>query len=144
MQRIHIEQLQHYPFKAIIPIRITDVNYGSHVGNDAFLALLHEARVQYLASIGLSELKFGEQGLIMSNAAVEFRAEMFYGDVVEIEVAASHFTSISFDLVYRMWYVRSGETKLAGLAKTGMVCFDYEKRKPALIQEEILHRLQKQ
>jgi len=31
-----------------IPVRITDINYGDHVGNDAFVAIIHEARMQWL------------------------------------------------------------------------------------------------
>ncbi|MFZ9695712.1 MAG: hypothetical protein ACO3AY_07565 [Chitinophagaceae bacterium] len=30
-----------------IPIRITDINYGGHVGNDRMLTLAHEARIQF-------------------------------------------------------------------------------------------------
>jgi len=29
-----------------IPVRITDINYGNHVGNDAFVSIIHEARMQ--------------------------------------------------------------------------------------------------
>ena len=46
MARIKLTLPERFPFTTTIPIRITDLNYGGHVGNDTVLALLHEARVQ--------------------------------------------------------------------------------------------------
>ncbi|MGN6400032.1 MAG: hypothetical protein ACTHMD_06240 [Flavisolibacter sp.] len=48
MARIKINLPENFFFNAAIPIRITDLNYGGHVGNDTILSLLHEARVQFL------------------------------------------------------------------------------------------------
>jgi len=35
-------------------VQLTDTNYGNHVGHDTVMGLLHEARVQWLMSVGLS------------------------------------------------------------------------------------------
>ena len=32
-----------FVFRTELDVRITDINYGRHVGNDAMLGLLHEA-----------------------------------------------------------------------------------------------------
>ena len=45
MQRVKVELPANFNFSCIIPIRITDLNYGGHVGNDAVLSLIHEARI---------------------------------------------------------------------------------------------------
>jgi len=58
MARIKIELPEKFSFETIIPIRITDLNYGNHVGNDTILSILHEARVQYLRHYDLEELDF--------------------------------------------------------------------------------------
>jgi acyl-CoA thioesterase FadM len=142
MQRIKIEQPAGYTFTTHIPIRISDINYGNHVGNDAFLSLVHEARLQYLLSLGYTELSLGGAALIMADAAIEFKAEMHYGDVVKIEIAASGFTTVGFDLVYKMTMEKDGQQKLAGLAKTGMLCFDYASKKMISIPPEVLKKLQ--
>ena len=141
MQRIRIEQPAAYTFSTRIAIRITDLNYGNHVGNDAFLSLVHEARMQFLQSLGFSELNLDGAGLIMADAAMEYKAELHYGDTVLIEVAAHGFSAIGFDLVYRMTMEREGVAKLAGLAKTGMICFDYQEKKPVNIPAGALARL---
>lgn len=142
MQRIKIEQPTEYTFSTHISIRIGDVNYGNHVGNDAFLSLLHEARMQYLLSLGYTELSMGGVALIMADAAIEFKAEMHYGDVVKIEIEATGFTRLGFDLVYKMTIEKDGQSKLAGLAKTGMLCFDFASKKIKAIPTEVLHKLQ--
>ena len=80
MSRIKIDLPSAFKFSTKIKVRITDLNYGNHVGNDTVLSLFHEARVQYLESIGFKELEFAGFGLIMSDAALVFLNEIFYGE----------------------------------------------------------------
>ena len=47
---------ERFPFTVEIPVRITDLNYGGHVGNDSMLSLIHEIRVQFLRHHGYGEL----------------------------------------------------------------------------------------
>lgn len=116
-----------FNFYTVIPIRITDINYGNHLGNDSFLSLLHEARVQYLKKAALSELEFGDAGLIMRDAEIQFKGEVFYGDAVKIEVAIAGFSRAGFDMFYRMTHASS--ERLIATARTGMVCFNYAMKK---------------
>lgn len=127
-----------FVFNTRIAIRITDLNYGNHVGNDAFLALLHEARVQYLQSIGASELNFFGTSLIMRSAAIEFKAELFYGDQVDIFIAPGEYTTSSFTLFYKLQVERGEKHINAAIAQTGMVCFNYEVRKPVALSAQAL------
>ncbi|MCU0388370.1 MAG: thioesterase family protein [Chitinophagaceae bacterium] len=142
MQKVKIEEPAKYHFSTEIPVRITDLNYGNHVGNDAFLGLVHEARVQYLKQYGYSELNVEGFGLIMSDAAIRFMAELFYGDVVKIEVAPFGFSSVGFDLIYRLSIIREEKQSVAGLAKTGMILFDYEKRRPVPLPDMLKNKMQ--
>ena len=77
MSRIRIELPSNFQFSTNISIRITDLNYGGHVGNDTILSLLHEARVQFLKSFGYTEMKFEGVSLIMSDVGIEFKKELF-------------------------------------------------------------------
>ena len=70
MPRIRIKPLDRYPFSINITVRITDLNYGGHLGNDSLLSLIHEARVAFLDSHGLSELDCGGVSLTMGDAAL--------------------------------------------------------------------------
>ena len=48
MERIKLNLPEQFLFSTNIAVRITDINYGGHVGNDSFLSLIHEARQQFL------------------------------------------------------------------------------------------------
>lgn len=137
MARIKLEIPDTLPFETTIPIRITDLNYGGHVGNDTILSLIHQARMEYLQSKGLSELKFGSASLIMADAAIEFKAELFFGDTLVASVGAGEFSKSGFELYYRLEKISGEQRKTVALAKTSMVCFDYEIRKVVRIPDGI-------
>lgn len=139
MARIKLTLPQQFHFSTVIPIRITDINYGNHLGNDAVLSILHEARMQYLKSLGYTELSFADIGLIMSDVGIEFKAEAFYGDSLRAYVATGEISKVGFDLYYKL--VRSGDETIVALAKTGMICFDYDKRKVTAVPAEAVHKL---
>ena len=139
MARIKLALPSSFSFSTLIPIRITDLNYGNHLGNDAVLSLIHEARMQYLVSKGYTELELGGVGLIMSDAAIEFKAEAFYGDVLKAYVAATDFSKVGFDLYYKL--VKGEEETIVAIAKTGMICFDYQKRRVTAVPQEAISRL---
>lgn len=138
MSRIKLQIPQQFTFKTTIAIRISDINYGNHVGNDAVLSLIHEARVQYLANNGFTELQCGGVGLIMSDAGIEFKKEIFYGDVLTAHVTTTNFSSIGFDLYYKL----ETNGKDAVLAKTGMICYDYEKKKIVQVPSQVKEKLE--
>lgn len=99
MARIKIEIPQQLIGSVTIPVRITDLNYGNHVGNDSFVSIIHEARVQWLKQHGLSELNIDDAGLIMSDLAIEFKSESIYGDVIEVKIFAGEISRVSFSCI---------------------------------------------
>jgi acyl-CoA thioester hydrolase len=137
MARIKIDLPEQFSFSTTIPVRITDLNYGGHVGNDTILSLIHEARVQYLQQLGYGELELAGVGLIMSDVGIEFKQELFYGQTIKASVTASDLTKISFDLYYKLETTIADKTILVASAKTGMICYDYSKKKIAPIPEEV-------
>ena len=138
MSRIRITLPSSFSFTATIPVRITDLNYGNHVGNDAILSIIHEARMQFLTHHGFSELNCGGVGLIMSDVGIEFKKEVFYGDVLKVNIASADFNSIGFDIYYQL--LKTDDTIVAS-AKTGMICYNYEQKKiaqvPAIVKEKL-------
>jgi len=137
MERIKINLPENFSFFTEIKIRITDLNYGGHVGNDTFLSLIHEARQEFLLSRGYSELSFAGYGLILTDAAIEYKKEMNYGDAIKISVAASSFDKYGFDLHYKLEIINAAGNILAAKAKTGMLCYDYENKKLIALSSEI-------
>lgn len=142
MNRIKINLPEHFPFSTRLQIRVTDLNYGGHVGNDTVLSILQEARQQFLQSRGYSELQVAEFGLIMADAMVEYKKEMNHLDQIKIDIAATDFDKMGFDLYYRVVIEKNGEEILAVRAKTGMMLFDYTTRKKASMTDIIMTTLQ--
>ncbi|MFL9485395.1 acyl-CoA thioesterase [Chitinophagaceae bacterium LWZ2-11] len=142
MERIRINLPEAFTFSTEIPVRITDLNYGGHVGNDAFLSLIHEARQQYLHRYGYTELSFAGTSLIMSDSAIEYKKELSYGDVLKISVKAQGFDKMGFDLFYKMELIHPEGNVLAGKVKTGMRCFDYATKKVVSVPQEAINKLQ--
>jgi len=137
MARIKIDLPEKFPFSTTIPVRITDVNYGGHVGNDTVLSIIHEARMQFLKSYGYEELKMEGVGMIMSDVGIEFKNELFYGDLVIASVDIKEFSKISLDIYYRLEKEELGKKVLVAMAKTGMVCYDYDKKKIVAVPEKV-------
>jgi acyl-CoA thioester hydrolase len=130
MARVKIEAPECFHFETTLTVRITDLNYGGHIGNDSFLSILHEARIQFLKHFGYSEKNIEGISLIMADSAVIYKAEGFYGDNLTIKIAVTEFSNFGFDLVYE---ITKAPEKLVVMAKTGMVFFDYENRKIAAV-----------
>jgi len=125
-------------FETKIPLRIGDMNYGNHLGNDRLLALLHEARVQWLHSLKLSELDVGGCGLIMADVMIAYRQEGFYGDVLSVGLFTDAVARSSFDILYKVTTERAGVTVAIADAKTGMAGFDYKNQKISLLPDSLL------
>ena len=131
MARIKLVIPEEKIFSTEIAVRITDINYGNHVGNDAFVRLIHEARVQWLSLNNYTELNIEGASLIMADLAVEYKGESFYGDVLKIGIAVGEISRAGFELYYQISTTRDGKDLLIAKAKTGMVCFNYREKKIA-------------
>lgn len=135
MVRLKLKPLKEYPFWIEIVVRTTDLNYGGHLGNDSLLSLLHEARVAFLSLHGFTELDCGGVSLTMGDAAVVYLGEAFAGDRLKFEVASGEPSRCGFRLFYRV--TRQNDGKEIALAESGMVCFDYKKRKIKKLPEKL-------
>jgi acyl-CoA thioesterase FadM len=139
MSRIKIEMPEKFIYKTEIPVRITDINYGGHLGNDSLLSIIHEARVRFLKQLGYSESNVEGAGIIMIDAAVQYRSEGFYGDILFIEIGVMDFSQIGCDFVYKISNPNS--KKEIALAKTGIVFFDYKNKKVIHVPENFRSKI---
>jgi YbgC/YbaW family acyl-CoA thioester hydrolase len=144
MERIKVALPETFSFSTIVKIRITDLNYGGHVGNDSFLSLVHEARQQFLNSFGYAELNVEGVGLIMIDAVIEYKTQLDYGDEVRISVTITGLNRSGFDLHYLLEVNKEDVWTVAGKVKTGMLCYDYSAKKIVAVPQQALFKLQKQ
>ena len=139
MARIKLELPEAFPFSTELTVRITDLNYGGHLGNADTLVLLHEARVRFLKSLGYSEIDIEGYGTIMIDVAIQFKAQAFAGDVLVAEVAAGDLSRLGCDIFYRLTHKETGA--VVAVAKTGVSIFDYENQKRISPPEAFVKKL---
>lgn len=134
MARIKINPPKKFDYSTEISLRISDINYGGHLGHDSILSLAHEARVRFFASNGFTELNAFGPAIILSDVAIYYKSEGFYGDVVTVELAVCDYLKYGCDLVYRLTNKESG--KVVAILKTGIVFIHYEKHEVAQVPKE--------
>jgi acyl-CoA thioesterase FadM len=141
MGRLSIELPETFIFTTEVPVRVSDLNYGNHVGHDSILTIMQEVRVEFYRKLGFkNELSFeGSVGQVIADAAVVYKSESFMGDVLVCQIAATDFTKYGFDILYLLTNKATGKEVARG--KTGIVCFDYNKRKVASIPQILLNKL---
>ncbi len=138
MARLKLERPSKTDFSCHLDVRITDMNYGGHVGNDRFLSYLHEARVNWLSSLGYSELDIEGVGLVMNEALLQYKNQLFFPDRIRCDVTVTEISRMGFELVYHLWSESQQKTILLG--KTGQVFYNYQEKKPARVPEAFSRR----
>lgn len=141
MARIKIDLPQRFLFETEIAVRVYDLNYGAHLGNDRVLALFHEARVRFFKTLGIDNERDGLDGLgvIMTDAAVAYKAESFYGDKLVIKMTIADLTPKTMDVLY-LAENKERNTEVAR-GKTGLVCFDYHRERMASIPQKFREKI---
>lgn len=137
MARLKFEMPKKILASVSVPVRITDINYGNHVGNNALVAIIHEARMQFLNQHNFTELNAGGISLIMNELLVEYKNESFYNDLLLIQIFAGNISGVSFELFYKISCNRNDHEIIIAYAKTGMVGYNYDRKKVTAIPETL-------
>ena len=124
----------------MLSVRIDDINYGGHLGNDAVLSLMHEVRIRFLKEYGYSELNIDGAAVIMVDAVIQYRSEGFHGDQLIAEVAVMDFQNTNCDFYYRLTNKDTG--KEIARAKTGIAFYDYERKKTISVPQQFKSKFQ--
>ena len=129
MNRIKLElpAAQNFIFTTEITPRINDINYGNHLGHDHFISLMHEARVRFLQQYNFSELDIAGTSIIMADLAITYKAEVAWGESLTFAIAIYSPSSAGCNFFYHIKNAGSGAE--VARAKTGIVFFDYKKKK---------------
>ncbi|MCD6187650.1 MAG: acyl-CoA thioesterase [Desulfuromusa sp.] len=126
--------MENFLFQFTYRVGVADINYGGHVANSAVLNFFQDARIAYLATLGpYTEIDLGGCGIIMPEAHVYFRKEMFLGDQLSIGVKSRQLKRSSWMMEYRI--ERDGELTVEG--ETPLLCFNYQTRKSCRIPAAI-------
>ena len=130
-----------FNFSTELNVRINEINYGGHLGNDSFLFLFQEGRLRYLKQFDCSELTIGENtSLIMSQAHINFKTQAFWGERLIMFVRITKMDKIHFTFEYQ---IESAENKKKVVATgyTDMVGFDYRNKKVKKLPEKFVRKI---
>jgi len=141
MVRLKLDFPEPAIFSTDIQVRVDDINYGGHVGNDRFLTLIQEARIRLFRALGYRDEAsiLNQTGIIITDAALVYKSELFLGDKVRIEIGITDQNKYGFDFFYRINNLESN--KISAIIKTGVVSFDYSLGKVIQFPEEFFERL---
>jgi acyl-CoA thioester hydrolase len=115
-------------FSCTLNVRVADLNYGNHLGNDRILSYFHEGRVLWLSHHNLSEQNVGGCGLIMTGANIQYLQQARLHQVITLTLGARELGKARFTLVYKLTDDKTGLTIAVG--ETYMGFFDYQHQKP--------------
>ena len=141
MARMEIDLPEKFVHHTELTVRASDLNYGGHVGNDAILTLMQEARISFYRALGIrDEVSIdGKVGQIITDASLIYKSESFLGDVLVFDIGISGYNKYGFDMYY---LISNKETrKEVARGRTGILCFDYERRKVVSIPQTFLDKL---
>jgi acyl-CoA thioester hydrolase len=125
MPRVKIIPPDQFLFNMERRIGISDLNYAKHLDSIAMVKILHEARLQFLASLGFTEGNIFGLGMVVTDLAVEYRSESFANDMLIIDVGVSGFNRYGFDIGLQV--TNSALETMVCNGKMGVVFFDFDK-----------------
>jgi len=121
-------------------VRIGDINYGGHMGNDKALQVFHDARIDFLKDLGYTELNLGNDiAVIIVEANIKYKREVFLHDILETEVRVSKIDGLKWTISYDT--KRKKDDKIVFTGSTLMLCYDYHRKKIARIPEDFLEKI---
>ena len=125
-------------FETRMPVRITDINGANHLGNDALISMLSEARAQFLVNYGIQEADPDGVGIIVTDLATMYQSESFFPEMLRFEVGLMDFNKYGGDFVFRVTREESGQP--VAMAKYGFVFFSYRDKKVVPMPESFRER----
>ena len=129
-----------------VPVRFADTDAMGHVNNAVFLTYAEAARVAWWADVtGESIVREADRtaGLILAEADVAFRAQVFFGDTVQVETRATRIGRTSVEVEHRLTASSvDGPSRLVATLRSVIVRFDYGLERPIPWTPGIVERIE--
>lgn len=139
MPRIAVELPARFPFSTEIAIYQSHINEAGHLDNAQLLTLVSEARMRFFTHLGFDQGNIEGVGIVIADAAVQYRSEAFRGEVLVLALAAHDFNERGCDLAWQAREKTTGREVARG--KTGIVFFDYATRTVAAVPPSFRRRV---
>ncbi|MCB1887292.1 MAG: acyl-CoA thioesterase [Rhodocyclaceae bacterium] len=129
MARVKIDLPDTFFFQTDILLYASHMNRMNHLDNALLLSVVSEARMRFFAQLGYDEQDMDGIGVIVADAALQYRSEAHHGETVRVSMTATDFWERGCDLVWALDEAESGRRVAHG--KTGIVFFDYARNAAA-------------
>lgn len=140
MSRVKITMPEQFLFSLQRAVGISDLNYARHLDSVSMVRIVHEARLQFLADLGFTEANIFGLGMVVTDLAVDYQSESFANDVLNIEVGVGRFNRYGCDIYFQI--TNTALDRVVCNAKTGVVFFDFDKHKIALVPKAFREMLE--
>ncbi len=139
MPKLKLKELDHYTFSYNLELKVRHINYGGHLGNDALVNILHEARMDMFKKLECSETDLGDgkTGIILADLAVNYKSQGYLFDNLTVFMQIDELNKSSFRLYYKILK----DKRILALAENGIVAFDYETNKITRFPEIFINRV---
>jgi acyl-CoA thioester hydrolase len=112
-----------------------------HINNAVFATYVEQARVEYLASLGVLDRAVyatGGESMILARLELDFRAPGEPDGEIEVGVRPARVGNKSFELEYRI----EQDGQLIAAARTVLVSYDYDRNESVPVPETWREALQ--
>jgi len=118
-----------FAHRVSIDVRFADTDAMGHVNNAVYLTYCEMARIRYWSDVTgepLAARHHGAESLILAEARITYRAQVFHTDVVTVETRATKIGRSSFVLEHRLTACEpGGEPRLVATSESVLVRYDY-------------------
>ena len=139
MPRVKVSLPDQFVFTMEHPVGISEVNYARHLDSVSMVNIIHEARLQFLASLGFTEANIYGLGLMVTDMAIDYQSESFANDLLIIDVAPGALNRYGFDFFFQI--TNTAQDRVVCSAKVGVVFFDFDKHQIAQIPKAFKEKL---
>lgn len=136
MERVKLD----FPAEAIIhrhplTVRVSDMNYGRHLGHDALVSLLHEARIQAFAALDLPEWDMHGYPSVVADLAVQYLNEARWPEALVIETAVPAPQGKALTIYQRIY--KSESQQSVATARVNQLLIDPATGRPVDVPERV-------
>ena len=140
MERVKLD----FPAEAVIhrhplTVRVTDMNYGRHLGHDAIVSLLHEARIQAFAALDLPEWDMHGHPSVVADLAIQYHREARWPDALLIDTAVPEPQGKAL-IIYQRIYQADSEQVVA-TSRVNQLLIDLATGRPVAVPELVKQAL---
>ncbi len=122
-------------FTVDLPVRISEVNYGNHLGHAALTSLIHQTKILYFREFNIDERNINGNGAIVKRLEIDYKGEAHFDDMLHVNVRVNAITRTTCILEYVVTK-NEANTPVTHVFET-LAFINYESRKPVRTPDEI-------